>query len=247
MSNAVTESFSVIAVPDPARLKSAFAFVCWLAGSAGLCGCAAEPPLLIEDTRYFEGEMPADFSGYWVRDYIRSDNVNEVLRNTYYELARSRPPNPNSGLRGPSERDVSTLMPLARLAELITRYDELTISQTDYEILVEREDDFALLCAFFDGVAKPTDSPFGREVCGWDDGRLISLQEMPDGLAVVHRFEVSEDSKQLRVITTVSSDTSRVPFTLSHYYWKIEKLPPTYECIETLSMKRVCSTGQLTP
>lgn len=242
-----SEAFFAAVVPETTRLKSAIFALCWLACSAGLSGCAADPPLLIADTRYFEGEMPADFSGYWVRDYIRSDNLNEVLRNAYYELAKRRPPNPNSGLRGPTERDVSTLMPLARLAEMITRYDELTISQTEYEVLVEREEDFALLCAFYDGVAKPTDSPFGREICGWDDGRLISLQEMPEGLSVVHRFEVSEDKKQLRVITTVSSDTARVPFTLNHYYWKIEKLPPTYECIETLSMKRVCSTGQLTP
>ena len=138
-------------------------------------------------------------------------------------------------------------MPLARLAELITRPDELTISQTDYEILVERKDDFALLCAFYDGVAKPTDSPFGREICGWDDNRLISLQQMPDGLTVVNRFEISDDKKQLRVITTVASDAARMPFTLSHYYWRIERIPPTYECIETLSMKRVCSTGKLTP
>lgn len=235
------------AVPDVRLPRFLYIVVCCLVSGFGLPGCVAKPPLLIEDTRYFEGEMPADFSGYWVRDYVRSDNLNEVLRNTYYELAKRRGGAGNQALRGPSQQDVSTLMPLARLAELITRYDELTISQTEYEILVEREDDFALLCAFFDGVAKPTDSPFGREVCGWDDGRLISLQEMPEGLAVVHRFEVSEDKKQLRVITTVSSDTARVPFTLNHYYWKTQKLPPAYECIETLSMKRVCSTGQLTP
>lgn len=188
--------------------------------------------------------MPADFSGYWARDYARSDNINKVLRDTYFELGKRQS---RGGLAMPSERDVSTLMPLARLAELITRPDELTISQTEYEILVERKDDFALLCSFYDGTAKPTDSLFGREICGWDGPRLISLQELPDGLSVVNRFEVSEDRKQLRVITTVASNTARVPFTLEHYYWRIEKIPPTYECIETLSMKRVCSTGKLTP
>ena len=50
------------------------------------------------------------------------------------------------------------LMPLARLAELITRQDELTISQTDHEILIERQDDFALFCAFYDGVAETTNN-----------------------------------------------------------------------------------------
>ena len=188
--------------------------------------------------------MPADFSGFWARDYARSDDINRVLLNAYYELGRKRG---RGGLTGPmaSERDMSLLVPLARLVELITRTDQLTISQTEYEILVERRDDFSLLCAFFDGVAKPIDNAFGKETCGWDGDRLISLNELPDGLRIVHQFETSEDRKQLRVTTTVSSDTAPIPFTLSHYYWRIEKIPGKYECIETLSMKRVCSTGRL--
>lgn len=228
--------------------SSRFNLICclpWLALALGTAACAPQEPILIEDMKYFDGEMPANFAGYWARDYVRSDDINKVLRDTYYELGRMR--QGRSGLAMPAERDMSTLMPLARLAELITRPDELTISQTDYEILVERKDDFALLCAFYDGVARPTDSPFGREICGWDDNRLISLQQLPDGLTVINRFEISDDLKQLRVITTVASDTARVPFTLNHYYWRIERIPPTYECIETLSMKRVCSTGKLTP
>ncbi|MEM9209484.1 MAG: hypothetical protein AAGA61_09570, partial [Pseudomonadota bacterium] len=139
------------------------------------------------------------------------------------------------------------LMPLARLAELITRQDELTISQTDNEILVERRDDFALFCAFYDGVAQTTDNLFGRETCGWDGNRLINYLELPDGLRVLHRFTISEDRKQLRVITTVSSDTSKVPITLERYFWRFEQVAPKYTCIETLSMKRVCSTGEVAP
>lgn len=190
--------------------------------------------------------MPADFSGFWARDYARSDDVNKVLRNAYYELGRkSRRSGPGGSMA--SERDMSLLMPLARLVELITRTDQLTISQTEYEILVERRDDFSLLCAFFDGVAKPIDSAFGRETCGWDGDRLISLNELPDGLRIVHRFETSADREQLRVITTVSSDTAPMPFTLKHFYWRIQRIPGRYECIETLSMKRVCSTDRLTP
>ncbi len=210
-----------------------------------MAGCAHEEPILIEDARYFEGNMmPANFSGSWARDYSRGDDVNKVLRNAYFELGRRS----RGGSMGMAvERDMSALMPLARLAELITRPDELTISQTEHEILVERRDDFALFCAFFDGVAKPSDSAFGKELCGWDGDRLINLLELPDGLSVMHRFSISEDKQQLRVITTVASDTARMPFTLTHFYWRFEKIPPRYECIETLSMKRVCSTGRLTP
>jgi len=217
-----------------------------IAAWLGLAACAHEEPLLVEGTKYFDGEMPADFSGTWARDYSRGDDVSEVWQNAYFEVARSR------GHRGPagamvSDRDMSMLMPLARLAERITRPDELTISQSDYEILIERPGDFALACAFYGGIAKPTDSAFAKEVCGWDGDRLISHTEFPDGLTVVHRFAVSADSRQLRVITTVSSDTAPIPFTLEHYYWRFNRIPGQYECIETLSMKRVCSTGSLAP
>ncbi|MBT8079252.1 MAG: hypothetical protein KJO31_11805 [Gammaproteobacteria bacterium] len=214
--------------------------IAWLC----LAGCASEKSLLVEGIKYFDGEMPADFSGFWVRDYARSDNINKVFQNATYELARKRGAN---GPAGPmaSERDMSRLIPLARLVELITRTDELTISQTEYEILIERRDDFALMCAFFDGIAKPTDNAFGKESCGWDGNRLVSVTDFPDGLRVVHRFQTSEDRKQLRVITTASSDTSPVPFTLRHFYWRVQKVPGKFECIETLSMKRVCSTGEL--
>jgi len=215
-----------------------------LATGLFLAGCAHEAPLLIEDTKYFDGDMPADFSGFWVRDYARSEDINKVWRNANYALGTKRGHNGPAGLMT-LERDVSQLMPLARLLERITRTDELTISQTEYEILVERKDDFALLCAFFDGVAKPTDTAFGKETCGWDGNRLISLNEFADGLRVVNRFETSEDRKQLRVITTVMSKSAPIPITLNHYYWRVEKVPGKYECIETLSMKRVCSTGTL--
>ena len=53
-----------------------------------LAGCAHEESRLAEDTKYFDGDMPADFSGYWARDYARGDNINQVLRNAYYMLDR---------------------------------------------------------------------------------------------------------------------------------------------------------------
>jgi len=188
--------------------------------------------------------MPADFSGSWSRDYGRSDNVTQVFQSALWELGRKRD---RSGAVVPmaSERDVSTLIPIARLAELITRPDVLTISQSEHEIFVERRDDFSLTCAFYDGVAKSTESVFGSETCGWDGDRLISVHDMPDGLRVVHQFHVSDDRRELRVITTVSSSTAPMPFTMSHFYWRFAKTPSKLACIETLSMKRVCSTGKL--
>jgi len=209
-----------------------------------LAGCGHKQVLLIEGTKYFDGNMPADFSGSWARDYARGDNINEVFQNAVWELSRRRD-RVGQGLAIPSDRDMSTLVPIARLAELITRPDELTISQTEYEILIDRRDDFSLQCAFYDGVAKPVESVFGKEHCGWDGSRLISVHDMPDGLRVMHRFHVSDNRRELRVVTTVSSSTAPVPITISHYYWRYEKPPRKFECIETLSMKRVCSTGNL--
>ncbi len=213
-----------------------------------LVGCAKDEPVLLENIRYFEGPMPADFSGSWARDYARGDDIDQVVRDAWYELSRRVRTDLRSGSGlALADRDMAYLMPLARLAELITRQDELTISQTDNEILIERKDDFALFCAFYDGVGQTTDNLFGKESCGWDENRLINFLQLPDGLRVLHRFTISDDRKQLRVVTTVSSDTSKVPITLERYFWRFEKITPKYKCIETLSMKRVCSTGEVSP
>ena len=58
-------------------------------------------------------------------------------------------------------------------------------------------------------------------------------------------MRMSDDEERLRIITTVASPISPVPFTLRRFYRKFDRLPPEYNCIETLSMKRVCSTGEL--
>jgi hypothetical protein len=210
--------------------------------------CTPAQPVIDEQMMRIDGEMPADFSGSWERDYSRGDDVNQVLRDIYFYLSRTsadRAYTTRPGPVQPSSRDMASVRALARLAELITRPQVLTISQNDQEITVDRKDDFSLLCAFYDGVAKGTESDYGTEICGWDGGQLVSHLILPDGLQVTHRFTVSEDRQQLRVVTTVSSSTARVPFTLRRFYKKFERLPPDFNCIETLSMKRVCSTGEI--
>jgi hypothetical protein len=225
--------------------RSYYIVACCLA----LAACApARPPVIDEHLMRVDGDMPADFSGSWERDYSRGDDVNQVLRDIYYYLSRTaadRAYRSGSGYVGPAPKDMESIRALARLAELITRPQVLTISQNDQEITVDRKDDFSLLCAFYDGVAKGTESDYGTEICGWDGNQLVSHLVLPDGLQITHRFTVSEDGEQLRVVTTVSSSTARMPFTLSRFYRKFERLPPDFNCIETLSMKRVCSTGEL--
>jgi hypothetical protein len=213
-----------------------------------IVACTPAQPVIDEQMMRIDGEMPADFSGSWERDYSRGDDVNQVLRDIYYYLSRTsadRAYTTRPAPVQPSSRDMQSITALARLAELITRPQVLTISQNDQEITVDRKDDFSLLCAFYDGVAKGTESAYGTEICGWDGDQLVSHLILPDGLQVTHRFTVSEDRQQLRVVTTVSSSTARLPFTLRRFYRKFERLPPDFNCIETLSMKRVCSTGEI--
>ena len=213
-----------------------------------LVACAPARPVIDEQMMRIDGDMPADLGGSWERDYARGDDVNQVLRDIYYYLSRTaadRVYTARPGPARPSANDFETISALARLAELITRPQVLVISQNDHEITVDRKDDFSLLCAFYDGVARGTESDYGTEICGWDGDQLVSHLVLPDGLQVTHRFTVSEDRQQLRVVTTVSSTTVRVPVTLSRFYKKFERLPPDFNCVETLSMKRVCSTGEI--
>ena len=210
--------------------------------------CTPARPVIDEQMMQVDGEMPADLSGSWERDYSRGDDVNQVLRDIYYNLSRTsadRAYTTRPAPVKPSSREMASISALARLAELITRPQVLTISQNDHEITVDRKDDFSLLCAFYDGLAKGTESEYGTEICGWDGDQLVSHLVLPDGLQVTHRFTVSEDRQQLRVVTTVASNTARVPFTLRRFYKRFERLPPDFNCIETLSMKRVCSTGEI--
>lgn len=215
-----------------------------------LAGCGEQPVISDGMTNVTAGPLPADFSGSWQRNYARDDQLNAALAAAYDRLAQSVPdqrlPGPGMAVQtGPSPRDWDALVALARLAELITRPDVLTISQDDFEIRVDRKDDFSLICSFYSGQARATKTPYGTESCGWDGPNLVSYLALPGGLTVTHRFTLSEDQQQLRIVTTLDSSSSRVPFTLRRFYSKFERPAPANNCIETLSMKRVCSTGEI--
>jgi hypothetical protein len=213
-----------------------------------LLGACSQQPVISDEMSRFEGSMPANFSGSWQRNYARDDEVNAVLRGAYNRLIRTSPDQrrpAGSGTDPSASKQMDSLLALARLAELITRPDVLTISQTRHEISIERKDDFAMLCAFYDGVAKAIENDNGTEICGWDGRQLVSNLVLQGGLQVTHRFTISADGQQMRVVTTVSSTTSRIPFTLRRFYSKFERPTSGFNCIETFSMKRVCSTTEI--
>lgn len=213
-----------------------------------IVAACSQQPVVETGVRQYNGAMPADFSGSWERDYTRGDDVNAALRVAYNRLPMTYP---DQGFRSgpvlpsPSSKDVAALTALARLAELITRMDHVTIAQNDNLIRVDRKDDFSYECAFYNGVAKAIESVFGTEICGWDGPQLVSQLVLPGGLQITNRLTISANRQQLRIVTTVASNTSRVPFTLRRFYRRYERLAPDYNCVETLSMKRVCSTGEL--
>ena len=207
-----------------------------------LTACSNQPTI-DESVPSFVGGMPANLEGSWARDYSRSDDLQAKLNYTLRTMYR---PMPDSGYPAPSQ-DPNKVIALARLADLITRPDVLTITQDDYEIKVSRKDDFTMLCEFYDGYAKRTESEYGAEVCSWDGNHLVSYLVLPDGLLVSHRFALSGDGNSLRVTTTVSSAGTRDPFTINRAYQKFEPPESDFNCIETLSMKRVCSTGEIVP
>ena len=196
----------------------------------------------------YRGTMPANLDGHWERDYGRSEDVNQALTRLFRRLSRASQNQAYAGRNDigviTSAQDVDSIIALARLAELITRPNVLTISQNETEINIEREGDFAMLCEFFNGTSQGTDTEYGREVCGWDGHQFVSHLILPDGLNVSHRFTVAPDGNNMHVATTVSSRTTPVPFTLNRFYTRFEPLAPEYNCVNTLSRQRVCSTEE---
>ena len=216
-------------------------------------GCGANPTADDHVVATYSGAPPVDLSGHWERDYSRGDDVNRVVERAFRQLQRYAPdPALGNNPYGPNEpglsqRDMSHIIAIARLADNITRVDVLAIEQDEREISVERKDDFALYCRFQDGTAIGPSTDYGAELCGWDGDQFVSRLVLPDGLRVTHRFTIAADSTRLRVSTTVSSRQANVPITLQRFYKKFDKPESDFNCVETLSMKRVCSTSEITP
>jgi hypothetical protein len=227
-------------------LRTAAAALCVL-----LAGCSSQS-ISNDAARHFTGGMPVDLSGSWERDYSRSDDAQAVLNGLLRRIERPAPDprfSNGRGLGNPPQptQDLSKIVALAQLAELITRPDVLTITQSAYEISIARKDDFSMLCEFYDGYAKRTESEYGTEVCNWNGQQLESHLILPEGLLISYRFTMSADGQNLHVSTTVSSGATRTPFTLNRVYMKFDPPESDFNCVETLSMKRVCSTGEIFP
>ena len=135
---------------------------------------------------------------------------------------------------------MGAIVSLARLADFITTSQVIEIEQSETDILVEREDSFALSCSFHDDTPEVVTDELGSELCGWDAHQLIFVVALPEGTRINHRLTMASDGKQLHIATTVSRG-SKKSFTLNRVYYRFDPLPPEFECEYTLSRGNVCS------
>ncbi len=220
-----------------------------LLGSTLLLACSQSSPQRQVAAR----DKSVDFSGSWEMDFGHSDNVDDRLRSIYNELQRAaerraRARGTEVSNRGaalsmgsPEGQSMSAIVALARLADYITTSQVLTIEQSEIDITVEREDNFALGCTFHDDTPEAVLNELGSELCGWDAHQLVFLISMPDGLRVNHRMTLAPDGEKLHIATTVSNGSSAQPFRLNRVYYRFDPLPPDYSCEYTLSKGNVCS------
>ena len=222
-------------------------FCVLLISSAVLVGCSQPSTKGTVAAR----DTTVDFSGSWEMDYGASDNVDDRLQSIYNELRRQaerRARRGDGGNRGsgmnmgtPEGQSMSRIVDLARMADYITTSQILTVEQSDIDITVEREDNFALGCTFADDTPEPVISELGSELCGWDAHQLVFMISLPDGLRVNHRMTMAPDGQKLHIATSVSNSRSSQPFTLDRVYYRFNPFPDEYDCEYTLSKGNVCS------
>jgi hypothetical protein len=198
-----------------------------------------------------------DFSGFWEKDFRRSDDWQDELNRTMrirQEAAARQQSNPSSSSLGislppisvgninlpRSGRRTANIVDLARLAEYISRQTTIEIIQNRNEIRVKREGDADLVCGLENGIMETFRNEHGVEVCGWDGQQLIFQIMLPDDLVVAHRFSVASNNSSLNLVTTITSK-NRESFNLRQTYNRYDTPADPFNCEQTLSRGIVCS------
>jgi len=217
-----------------------------------LPGCGDAPP---RSTAVTQPSVPrVNLTGSWEMDYSQSDiaqqELDRMVRGLQKEAERRAQA---SGYQGPVGAGMviggagvnsgSSIMGLARFADMITQPALLEIEQDENRIRIKREDDADLACEFHPGVLRTVDTPFGREVCGWQGHQLVFRLLLPDGLRIQHVLTAGADGQKLNVATTVATDQVTQPFTLNRVYNRFEPGESGFRCEMTLTKGRVCSTN----
>ena len=193
----------------------------------------------------------ADLAGAWELDYGQSDNIQAELNTLVRQLRReaerranARGDNRSGAMAvGSAAADTgASIIGLARMADYITESQLLDIQQGPTDILVKREENFALTCEFHGEESREVRNPLGREICGWDDHQLVFWILLPEGLKINHRFSLGPSGERLNIATTVYSDRVSYPFTLNRVYNRYDPDSEGYSCEQTLTRGKVCTT-----
>jgi hypothetical protein len=115
----------------------------------------------------------------------------------------------------------------------------LTITQEDDHIVINRNDDFALICNF--GEMGWKENAIGIEGCTWNEDQMAFQIALPDGLSVFHQFSIAADRSRINVATTVKVSGIPRPFTLNRVYMPFEPGEGMFECTYTIANQTSCT------
>ena len=185
-----------------------------------------------------------DFSGSWELDYQLSDHPSEKIRYLYIQARaqaeRAAERAKNSGRYvDPRIFNVQSVIGLGRLTEKIAQATVFTITQEADHIVINRNDDFALVCDF--GEMGWKENAIGIEGCAWDEDQLAFQIALPDGLSVFHQFSIASDRSRINVATTVKVSGNSYPFTLNRVYMPFEPGEGMFECTYTIANQTTCT------
>ena len=143
-----------------------------------LSACATPEPSRISEEVTYE---VVDMSGNWEKDYQLSDDFETEFNLYMFDIQRRLNPQSENINRsttfgsGAAVGNRESVIGLARFTEEITRMPLLQIEQDRARMRIKREDDFALLCEFFNRQTSVTQTPFGTEECGWNGEQLLFM------------------------------------------------------------------------
>lgn len=182
-----------------------------------------------------------NFTGHWELDYQLSDHANEKIRWEYQKArAEAQRLMQRSDRRvDPRMFNLDSIVGLGQLTDKIAQATVLDIKQETAHIVVNRSDDFALVCDFENPA--PRVSAVGGEACQWDKDQLVFYLELPDGLTVLNRLSLAADRSRLNIATTVRVDGIRYPFTLNRVYKPYVPGEGMYQCEYTIARQTTCT------
>ena len=197
-----------------------------------------------------DNTLRVSYEGFWELNLGRSDNIqarlDTLVRELVYRAERQAKGKPDRGggmvIGNAVSNSAPSVIGLAKMADLITQSQLLEIEQGKNNVIVKRENNFALSCEFFKGSSQPDKSLLGTEICGWDSQQLLFRIFLPEGLSIQHRMSLGSSGDRLNIATTVHSDQVSYPFTLNRVYDRYDPDMGGITCEMTLTRGKVCTT-----